>query len=532
MSFYRNFIKGRIFISFLLLLSFIAVSCQEDKETDLESSQSDFTLSLTLFSGNRDTRAVNASDLEVYETYIDPYDTWILFLDSDDVPLSIVSGLNCRATYSVSTTTFHYGTKDDDLIKKLLSGIPFKVAVISNWKDYDNSFDFSDLDFSSQKSIWEVLKNCKFNTQVGEDGNSWMPFMGSEIKSIPMFGYTTNECSFTTDQKIEIKVEMQRSLVKIELADYFFNIEDADNHTSLKVTDITLSSAKAYGLFAPLSDQYPISNKPNIADDNTLLYNIKLCPVTVAATQYTPSYTKWVAYVPEMSLGEEFTEERPHLDIKVKDSNGDNEDSAIQVMLRLDFAKYDADGNESASGNDYDWTSLVRNHNYRFTLMSMTKYTSEIDPDFTGHYLRFGKGYWFLYDETNEKYYFYDDQNEGKITPVLISQKAGEEWWYIERKDGKTHIFIDEEWVQINVLPGDGNSLEEDKWTVWFKVNGEDLEREITVTKKDDGTFQLSFDVTESIYLAPDNREMKIKWTYIYQGENWIKTNMEEISES
>lgn len=156
-----------------------------------------------------------------------------------------------------------------------------------------------------------------------------------------------------------------------------------------------------------------------------------------------------------------------------------------------------------------------------------------VAPMFDGSYVMIGDGNWFLFDNdyednwTDESGWQFIDAY-GNTATVHTTHKDGNEWWYINdedglfnlKKKGQTYIFMDNEWVPINVIKED-DGLGGDKWTLYF----EDTETEVFI---ENNVIYLFLD--EELYWNPTMETERVKWRYEFHNGYWIKVSYEIVT--
>ncbi|MCH5226561.1 MAG: hypothetical protein J1F16_01885 [Muribaculaceae bacterium] len=501
----------------------ISTSCSHnDKEEEIDI-RGKVTLKIDLNSLYTSSRASESSSPgNDAENYIDTDNLVLLILDSNDDILTALEGNSYKLRESYispfSKYSLYYELEDEDILQRIKNKENLGLMVLANWKNYDNNCKFPDFSNFINQNAWDLLSSYTFLTQLGEENFSWMPDI-QEKRLIPMFGYV-KRIEYVV-QQIWANVNLQRVLAKIEINDYLYNVTDPSGNTTLQIESVKLTGYQYNGRLVPDKNNYDHATSVSKTSLIAIKPNLNFVKIPMPAQGNIPAYNKWVAYVPEMVLGSNLNDpERPYFDISYSDKNGN---APISGRFRVDFATYNSNSKPTVDSDIHPnlWTSFLRNHFYRFDIMAITKISSWIDNEFDGHFLRFGAGYWFLYNEDEDSYYYYDFENEGNLLPVTLTYKDNKEWWYITRMEegGQTYIFFEEEWARINVV--------NDTWTVNFSLNNDETEEhELYFRDNETNDRILCFDIEEVRYLSPDNKKVTINWTYVYDHGYWVKTYM------
>lgn len=281
---------------------------------------------------------------------------------SDDERKYVTYKMECEIEFPAEVT-------ESDLESIRTQG--FQVMVLANWKNANGDYAAITRTTQSLNEIWADGTNYNFaysyiynSEKVGYD--AWLPSL-SPKRLIPMFGYAkaTKFEERTSGGKLysTATIPMQRVVAKIEV------LNNMKEQPSLSVGGVTLTKFSTQGRFIPNVAENPDwatpgkqvgkSSMPN-GWENNVWNNLKFIP--------DASNTKWVAYVPEMALGELFMSDgriddnRAHLDIRI-DSNLEFYEGDTYAAH---FAKYDSNFNPTIP--DPSWNHILRNHIYRFTV--------------------------------------------------------------------------------------------------------------------------------------------------------------------
>ena len=277
---------------------------------------------------------------------IDP-DSWEVSTREDN--LYVYHDLNIKLEFPKET--------DSETINRIRrEGV--KVMALANWNAspaqnrYNNVFVKADRSRQSLDEIWADNTTYNFDytpTTGAATLQTWLPSTVGNAKTlIPMFGigqsspFTLNGNEYRT----AVSVPMQRALAKVEVISKI----DAVNGG---IDNVTMSAYNNTARFIPdlttnphwdvIGAQVGVSSLPlNVQTQSQQLAFVK------------EGDTKWVAYIPEMYLGNQLNDARPHVNVTLTG----NDTRAVH------FALYDEDSNPSLP--DDSWHHVLRNHIYRY----------------------------------------------------------------------------------------------------------------------------------------------------------------------
>lgn len=362
----------------LLLSSCVA---ERDESCPPPESRGEIKLNLTLFTGNLATRAGEAEhpagtfDTDggtAAERYINPNDLSVVILDQDGkyIPTSQpdqmqmvpASGQDVRVTVVIQRE----------------EALNIRVLVLANWNSMSPSGDYlTQMEgVPSLEGLYADAGNFNFDyTSTSADGKSWKP----EDKSagIPMVGLSepvaVPEPQYTFVPELDLgQIQMLRSLAKVEI------VNQTPQKDQVVLTNATLSGYNAYGRYVPDGTTNSAWNKEatqvrnaslpnppagtNLYVENELIFATFYKEVTTSDETDPNTYnrTTLVAYIPEMDFVEQ---EGVYPKITVSYQVGG--DSGSEPMTNeIEFATY-VDGKP-----DQPLPALLRNHNYRFNIIS------------------------------------------------------------------------------------------------------------------------------------------------------------------
>ena len=323
------------------------------------------TFNLTLLTGNMSTRAeshkdetgkdgLETDDGSAAERYIDLGDLNIVILGRDGVVKQIVGSESVQKTgmgISLHVTLERDGAED------------IQFMVLANWKNsfqYDTSFAGIIKGTTTLNDIFDDGSDFNFNYKPASD-TTWSPSItGSAIKGIPMVGLseviTVPEPSNIFVPEIDIApIWMLRSLAKIEINN---KIPDTDG---AEITACRLTKYNTTGRYIPNSTTNPnwnVENKqvtaPSLPADVTSVTQNLAFIKSADGKQFT-------AYIPEMNLTGLAENERPvvNVDVEIK---------GLSYTYTIELSSYQ---NGRPEKGDKYYKHLLRNHNYRFNVLSV-----------------------------------------------------------------------------------------------------------------------------------------------------------------
>lgn len=522
----KNSYKYKSFIRCLAIIicSITAWSCSDDKDMPSASVNlpDENGIMIEFVHNGHNTRAESDFTGNEAENYINSDDVLVLVIDESDRILgALTKGVKQNSSGLLQSQKLWFKI-EDDLASKLV-GTTYKLVTIVNAKSYDADVFFPTIPDGQTPLLSDYVRQLTFNFQ-GTPQSPWMPDIDAG-RLIPMFGYASGLVYNLNEKTQKVTMRLQRCLVKIEVSDFLWGMVDPENHTEMEITAATLSSFNQKGWLVPadFSRDFPHAMNVNIPAYTTKGTGLKLTPVEQRDASGR-KYNKWVCYVPEMVMGSEINADRPYINIYFVDKNMGEANSG---NFRLDISVYNDDGPyvPQPTTHENNWTALFRNHLYAINLISLTKISSNISVDFTGHSMMFGEGIWFLSDEEGNIWYH---DASGTEYPVSKSEKCGKEWWYIEM-EGKTYVFIRNEWVQIDVDPSQKDETDgTDLWTLTYN----DQVCIVTVTPSDSNgsyasdDYTISFQYHDVLAYPPYYEPINVIWIYELIAGQWIKTSV------
>ena len=243
----------------------------------------------------------------------------------------------------------------------------FRIMVLANWQRVEGHNAYGSLEgWRSGKTLTDIWKdgtNHNFHNFYTASGTTtWLPDHSAEPKKlIPMFGIAqaakferrTSGGEFYSSASIP----MQRAVAKIEV------IDNLQQQPGLRVSDVKMTQFNTAGRFIPdvaanpawdqIGSQVESSSVPVDPDPRSGLQFVQL------------GQGVWTAYVPEMNLGGNITDARPHLEVQIDNTNAPT-GGYTGGTYPLHFAKYDDRFEPTIP--DKSWEHLLRNHIYRFSI--------------------------------------------------------------------------------------------------------------------------------------------------------------------
>lgn len=278
---------------------------------------------------------------------------------------------NGEASYILTAHLELDGKEDKELLSK------FSVMVLANWKSFEKSnantsFEYPSFIGYTTNNIYTDKENPKFHftlKEQGQDEYAWVPSSeNGKNQFIPMFGVAEDlDLQFVMDMARYgddpcFNVPMLRSMAKIEIVDMVPDGKSANfdkcsltkyNRSGRVIPDITKNTS------------WNVSNTqittPSLPDNVNSSENLKFFKTTktVRTERATEDEIKdcFVAYIPEMALALGSTD-RPELKVKLKGSDK-------EYPIKLSGYKNGKPDDEA------EYTSLLRNHIYRFNVTSV-----------------------------------------------------------------------------------------------------------------------------------------------------------------
>lgn len=283
----------------------------------------------------------------------------LIDIDCDNSWVITLSQNGNYVYYRFDTELVFPETTPEDVIADVkANGI--QVMALANWRaadsnaSYDGIFTKSDNSRQTLGEIWADDQHYNFAYPVRTSNTAtWVPSISGSKKSlIPMFGIGKST-KFTpvgsTSNRASVTVPLQRAMAKVEIID---NIDKENPGTSFE--GVAMSRFNTSGRFIPNLAANPNWDKVGQqVDFSSVPFNVS----TLEGLTFVKEGTdKWIAYIPEMYIGQTLTDSRPHVEVKLKGENKVN---------KIHFAQYDEDtGNPSVA--DESWEHILRNHIYRF----------------------------------------------------------------------------------------------------------------------------------------------------------------------
>ena len=305
--------------------------------------------------GTKDENFINISGKDFSVLIFDASDNYILTLSPDKFILNS-SGNVIDDNF---TKYEMVGVVDKETAKNKLSDGEFKVMVLANWKSYQSTASYPDMNQNSK--IADIITDEKYKFSFIE---GWGPSINGK-KCIPMFGMATTKDGFpqpdkkTGESHLLVEVPMLRALAKIEIED---NV--SLNNNKIQLENAWLSHRNAEGLFIPNIVENPDWGTEKKQVSKATLLKDGTTPVKNEVKFLKVNNDLW-AYIPEMNLpGELFMEERPFVRLNVKETNSNK-----NYEYSLHFCGYE----NGAPDTKTKFDQILRNHIYRFTIDNITE---------------------------------------------------------------------------------------------------------------------------------------------------------------
>lgn len=274
----------------------------------------------------------------------------------------------------ISYTLTAHLTLDGDEDRARLS--IFRMMVLTNWKSFersntDPSFEyrsFTGFNVSGTGSDNIFRNGTDFNFTLGEqsDNVSWVPSAGKN-QGIPMFGITEElSLQYVMDMGRYgddpcFSVPMLRAMAKIEIVDM---VPDGQ---SANIEKCVLTKHNTSGRFIPdiydnadWNDVYTQILSPSLPDgvesvSTELLFAKTEKTVRTVGAGADETKECFVVYVPEMEID---PAQRPSIQVKLEGS---------EQIYPIELSGYEE--GKPKPGTEY--TCLLRNHSYRFDVLSV-----------------------------------------------------------------------------------------------------------------------------------------------------------------
>ena len=371
-----------------------------------------------LVPGNKDEDYINITDK----------DYQVLLFDKDGVLVEgKLSEFECKengvnggeTSYTLTTKLSLSGNEDKEKLSK------FRVMVLANWKSFENSNTQTDYTYpvftdynitpNANKNIFKDEDNFNFTFKELSDNSSWVPSINKK-QAIPMFGITEDvDLQFAIDMakygdEPSFSVYMLRSLAKIEIVDMVPNVESAN------IANCVLTTYNTSGRFIPdisgknsdwsiPASQIEEPSIPNeVATSTNLLFVKDVKTVRTQGATADEEKDCFVVYIPEMEIN---PTDSPVIQVKLAGS---------EQIYPITLSGYE--NGKPKPGTEY--TSLLRNHNYRFDIISVG--STELD---------------FLVQTPWQK----EDAGEWEYADLKIGFESGKEFtWDFSNYDPETKL--------------------------------------------------------------------------------------------
>ena len=239
-----------------------------------------------------------------------------------------------------------------------------RVMMLANWKNFGGDYlAFEDLITSSSMTVGDLYENISdfnFTLRTEEEGSNRKSWTPGEPGGIPMFGLSDIKSLQRPLMELGCDLKMSRSLSKIEIADMVPGGFDAN------IEKCVLTTYNTKGRFIPDGIENP---KWNIEDTQVLTPSIPADPSPATNLYFEKSKRTvnlegvetekdvFTVYVPEMKDLTDAT--RPVIQVYIED---------FKQPLNITFGDYDPEEGIPLEGHEY--TSVLRNHYYRFNVIS------------------------------------------------------------------------------------------------------------------------------------------------------------------
>lgn len=371
----------------MLAIAVLAVtagcSAVYDEPAEVTKRGETFSMTITIVTGNTPVSraADHADDTEetgtADENYIDfdAGDMMLYLFDSTGRYLYTLdtnelwgysSGSGGNMAYILQTEiVFPSSVTDDDIAAIKRDGL--QVMVLANWRGVtgnNNRYAWFGGEKPTLSQVWSNATDLNFDYTVADNGTTWRPSI-QEKRLMPFFGVAQNVkfaySNGTGYNEAFSTIPMQRAVAKIEVID---NLPQEN----VDVTDVVLTAFNDKGRLIP-----DVTANPGWAEIGSQVGSSSI-PAGVSQRTglkffHEPGSKKWIAYVPEMYLGEDVVSEegtlpdsRTHIDVTVT-ANLDNYKGAVYPVH---FARYNI--NSIPTLPDNSWKHILRNHIYRFSI--------------------------------------------------------------------------------------------------------------------------------------------------------------------
>ena len=378
-------------------LAALLSSCMHDDTPPCEMSPEDgYTLNVRLSAGSLATRAAEdgTSPGTGAENFINigsgDYAVFILDQDGHYVQRFEPGSVSLKTTAQGDV----YDLRGFFRPAETMTSIQLMVAA--NWET-DFGYSYNDFESVLKKMDTDVLptlperiydEDINF-TLPTNGGTSWVPVAGEgRVTGIPMFGMMSapvalDRSSMTTE--IPAAIPMLRSLAKIE-------IRDMVEGKSAEIERCVLTKYNTKGRFIPdgkTNSDWNVAEKqvltPSLPSDAAmtgtgLQFAKEKRDVTINGTDYKGDKAKdyFVVYVPEIDLTKFAEDERPVIEVYLKDAT---EPSAVIQLADYNGGKEP----EREDGQDPYYKNLLRNHAYRYDVTGVGL-TAELELVIVSHW--------------------------------------------------------------------------------------------------------------------------------------------------
>ena len=350
---------------FALLAAFVAASCVNDNEPDCPpiGQARQYVLNLRVVTSKAATRMTRAAGHDTEEaTQAEDY----IDIAGQDFLVLVFDGYGrLIQRFEPSSTVIKQGQGAAYELSGVLgetSANEIQVAVIANCKSMNagNAYDRFVLGNTFLSEMYG--DGTKWNFTLPNPEGGWQPDKDTK-KTIPMYGCSdvkplnTAQPSAADENRYDLnlgEIKMLRAVAKIEIVDCLPEGVEID-------PNVTLSAYNTQGRLIPDATKNPDWNKaetqvisPTLPDNVTTTANLKF--FTESKTIGDMPRKVYSAYVTEANL----TANRPHINLTVKDSDGQGTSSKDYQMAVDSYPISPTQG----------LAALLRNHIYRYEIKS------------------------------------------------------------------------------------------------------------------------------------------------------------------
>lgn len=353
---------------FALLAAFVAASCVNDNEPDCPpiGQARQYVLNLRVVTSKAATRMTRAAGHDTEEaTQAEDY----IDIAGQDFLVLVFDGYGrLIQRFEPSSTVIKQGQGTSYELSGVLgetSANEIQVAVIANCKSMNAGGAYDRFVLGNTFLSEMYGDGTKWNFTLPNPEGGWQPDKDTK-KTIPMYGCSDAKPLGAATQNADDKnrydlnlgeIKMLRAVAKIEIVDCLpEGVEIAPN--------VTLSAYNTQGRLIPDATKNPDWNEQetqvisptlpeNVQTDADLRFFTESEPMTIGGKECKV----YSAYVTEANL----TTNRPHINLTVKDSEGQGTSSKNYEMAVDSYT----DG-KATNG----LTALLRNHIYRYEIKS------------------------------------------------------------------------------------------------------------------------------------------------------------------